>query len=238
MANKYYGLPTSELSSWLASLAEALMDKYGDLVTINKVDASNIIFTCPSISERAIRIVTNYVYCGSASGASFTSQATFFYEYNASVRYLPHLVLGDSFLLLTGVGTLRETILIAKTRDGVSLFFGAVGNNSSYYINNNRWIAAKDGEDLGEFDIIHFGCSCMSGVGVPYKSPIILKLLNSQGDQILRNGWGEPDTIDGLYMSLYSPANPKLVNGGLFAATELYSVGGAARLRTSLLAEF
>ena len=60
MANKYYGLNITDVASWLTSVRDALVDKYGDGVTIDNITTSELVFTCPAISEKAIKF-TNLV---------------------------------------------------------------------------------------------------------------------------------------------------------------------------------
>ena len=239
MANKFYHLNAVSLQDWLALLAESLTNKYGDWVTIHIVDSSQLVFTCPAISEKSIRVTNANIYYGSVSaGGTFTSESVFFYLYSGSIWSYKYLILGERFFLLTGTDSYTSNVLIAKTESDISLFLGSVGHETSSRHTNNNWHAFSQGTKMGDFDILDFGRPCLYQAAVPYKSPLLLLYRDAQGDQLLRKQDGTPDTIEGLYMAAYSAGSPLLVNGGLFSATGQYSAGSIYRLRTSLLAEF
>lgn len=237
MANTYYILQTATLADWLTSLRDALTDKYGDGVSIDKFSTSEIVFTCPAISEKSIRMTSQYFYYGTVSGTTFTSQKTFGYDHNSNFFTLRYLVLGDTFLLLTGATSVGDaTCLIAKTQGEISICCYGVNNstNTNRYANCLFYDATND-KNIGFVDFAPR--SCFSDTGIPYKANVILYYPDEKGDQLLRKSDDSPDTIDGIYNTTRF-GGALLVNGGLFSSTNLYVVGGAIMLYSSLLAEF
>lgn len=124
---RYYPLDVSNAGSCLNN---ALLDYYGDGVTITSVSADRVDFECPQICDKPIYIraqkPTSYgtislrfsfdgvvlESCGTGSGQIST---------NSKIGQ-SHLVLSDSFLLIqivdVGANSYSSTLLIAKASNG------------------------------------------------------------------------------------------------------------------------
>lgn len=240
MANKYYALDRSNVASWLTSLKNALVDKYGDAATIHNHTSSALTFSVPAISEKVINFNANYAQLGTASGTTFTNQLSFFYSYSGYMHYHQHLILGDSFMMIVGTGysSAREFCLIAKTVGGMSIFFGATSQSNSSYNSTCRNVAYKDDVSVGTINFVDFGRTVYSNAGVPYKMPLMIFNMSETGDQIYRLPTEEFDTVDGLWMSAFIPGTSYLRAGGLFSPADIYTSDAQVKLRTAILAEF
>ena len=237
MANKYYVLDTADFSKWVTSVQNALIDKFGENVTIYTASSSTLTFTCDAISERAIQFTSASASCGMMSGSTYGSSKQFSEcASSAATRLLKYLVLGDSFLLLAGR---KESALIGKTINGISIHFGGTRQDSSVYYDGCGSHAYKDGEYIGTLDFVSFGRDVYCDTATPYKTPLLIINTSSQDDYIVRQADGTPDTIKDLYMSTYANSdNVFMTVSGLFSATNLYQADGSIHLRTALLAEF
>ena len=236
MTNTYYRMLTTSFADWLGSFKAALLDRYGEGVTINSQSTSEIVFTCPAISEKSIKLVTNFGYFGKISNGSFASEQTFAFHYYGSFSLIPHLVLGDTFLLLSGYTDGMETsFLVAKTQGGVSLCCFGVAYNSASRYQNCRFFDATNNKDIDFVDFAPKVCYC--DTGIPYKAAVTVYYPGDSGDQLLRKPDGSEDTVDGLYITTRA-GSTLLVSGGLFSASQLYTVAGYVHLYSSLLAEF
>ncbi len=129
---KYYGI-RSDGSGFSTDVAAALTDYYGAGVTVHYAQPGYgyVIFTCPQVSSKVIRLYYNYSHhYGDAwtSGSNITNAVQFCYMAQAAISCL---VLGDSFIWGQHTERSGSAFLIGKTVGGSSLILGS-GTSSSY----------------------------------------------------------------------------------------------------------
>lgn len=238
MANYYSQLNCASVDEFCSTLKSALVAKYGnDGVTVHN-EKSPLIFTCPAISDFVISINRNNGYYGTAytSGTNIENSVRFLTLYDSISE--ARLVLGDSFLFMTGIvtGNHRFVFIVAKTIGGKSVVSGAYSYEG--YGKNCVTREITTGQDISFVDF--GGLAVWCNTNTPYKSKLLLAYATAAGDQILRNSDGSVDTIDGLYMSTYANTNYEYVgaNNAVLSARNLYYNGSVIRLRNSILAEF
>ena len=240
MANIYKILDKTSTTTMVESLKNALVEKYGDGVTIHYQNAQYLIFSCPQINEKVIKFMasdttTVKIYYGDTytSGTSVENQIQFI----NTDGYLTaiHVVLGDSFIFMainaSNTSYKSFTVVIGKTKNNRSVCFGALG----YHANASN-CTAKDVTNNREIDFLCFEGILYSGDYTPFITPLILKDYNT--NIVLKQADGTPDTIEGLYMSCYN-GGLRIGEHSLFSGNDLYSINNnKTRLATSLMAEF
>ena len=242
MANKYYPLATTSDAEFITSLANALADKYGGVEILVQAN-NNLIFHCPQISDKYIRISFGtgggYMmayYGNGVSGASLQDSVQFCDTYVSAVVNSANLVLGDSFLFLDYNKNSRPcVIVIGKTVGGVSI----CGGFSDSSIASRHLVQSMDNSVKLRF--ISYNGTVFHSPHMPYKTKLLIACYDAQdGDMLLTLPDGTPDTIQDLYMSFYAGTAPICTITGLFSRRNLYANSDAnnPQLATSLLAEF
>ena len=241
MANMYFKLDCTSKTTFISSLKNALVTKYGDDVTIH-YESEYLIFSCPAISDKVIRINNYQVYYGDSysSGTAVDNYQRFLFTYSSTYTFIEsHLVLGDSFLFMSAFysSQYRNDCIIAKTIGGKSLICGFTGYDS----NADKNITKDVTNDL-QIKFVGYDTAVFCDVNVPYKSKLLIVYPTVTGDNMVRNSDGTEDTIKDLYMSYYrSNLNGFVVtNKALFSNRNMYanSESDGAHLLTSILAEF
>ena len=237
MANYYAKLDVASNGSMAASLKAALLAKYGDDGVTIHYDGDNLIFTCPAISDFVIKVMRDESHYGTSysGGSSVANDICFYNGYNFITD--AHLVLGDSFLFMTGVnGAFRFVIIVAKTIGGRSVVSGC--STKDTYIGK---CVTKDLTSDQKINFLDFGNTAVfCNTNTPYKTKLVMAY-ETNGDQLVRNADGSIDTIDGLYMSTYSnkaDGNYRAVSNALLSARNVYSNELIERFASSVIAEF
>lgn len=233
MANKYYSISTSTPKD---AIKAALLDKYTTGVTINYEGSTDLIFTCPAISDKVIKLESlgssYYFYYGDAyvSGTTITNSVQFGGIYTGSMTAI-HLILGDSFFLFNSILSDNSfLVLIGSLTNGEHICYSVVGNSS--YTNYVKGYLT-DGTGI----ILHSLGAAFNNAGKLYKTPIML--IGSR-NAILTNIDGTFATISGLYNISYSSGvNTILITANsIFTSTNLFLSASNRQLLTSLYAEF
>ncbi len=209
MANKFYQ-PTR--AAFGTDMAAALIDKYtAEGVTILYSSATDVVFTCPALSDNVIRISkiqqayssTEYMdqlYCvyGSTwtSGTTITNGIPFCGNTRTgssidTTAYIDtaDLVLGDTFLLCVFPTNRAQLCLVGTLTNGKYLCLG-MQNEVSYFTNCHGNLT--DGS-LGEVEI-----PTMGNVFTDDGNYVTMPALFTQSTQLLKNMDGTPATILGL----------------------------------------
>ncbi len=244
MANVYTSLATS--TTTITELSAALQTKYSTGVTIHFQDATNVIFSCPQVSDKVIRFrqMTNnnlYVYYADSwtSGTTLVNSVMFRGQDENYAISAQHLICGDSYVLLNTITTSDYTTgiaLVGKLTNGNSIAVGLF----SYMSISAADHYSKD-LTLGEnISLIGIDVAFTSDSGLLFKRPIYVSRLNVG---LETNGDGSIATIPGLYSVSHVP--------GIFGASksDTYFISGSNYysgsysvkflcLRSSLLAEW
>lgn len=215
MANKYYGLSSA---SFIDLLSAALTDKYGAGVTINYTDENNIVFSCPAISDKVIKINwTHYVYTAGARemdylkcyyGDAWTLDTTITNQVQVSGDSIAQgavvsalwtfttaeLVLGDSFLYISFDGSVPQSALFGKLSNGK---FVAMGWNPRLAYNVNCHGYLTDGS-IGEVEAVTLSSICNDAGKF-----VVMPLLFTQAGALILNTDASYATIAGIYNAAY-----------------------------------
>lgn len=241
MANMYRPLDCTSTQTIITSFKNALIDKYGSSgVIIHYENQNYFIFSCPSINEKIIKLYTSGVssvnlYYGNSytSGSSIANESQFFYTISTGQQI--HVVFGDSFMLMNIESNSNNghVSLIAKTKSGKSICYGAIGTSNSGYVANVSTMNVSENRGI---KILSFANNLYSSANVPYVIPVIL--FYSDTNIPLKQSDGSFDTIDGLNMSCYT-GKFLVRENAMFTTSPQYSNGSTAPLTTTaLMAEF
>lgn len=236
MENKYSSIPTV---GTILAIKNALEGKYNDLV-IHYTDATELIFSCPSISNKVIRI-RNYesnrifAYYGDAwtSGATITNQVQFAGHNSGNISE-GHLILADNFILINMLqGTINSLlIIIGKMTNDEYVALGLVGisNYTAFFIGKNT----SNNDDI---KLITFPLKFGSKSGKLYKQNVLIR--NTSGI-IQENNDGSIATIDGIYNVSHVTANNLITKfpDYLFTTSSMYMNTADLVMQTCLLVEF
>ena len=252
MANKYYALSFDSVANFQASLQNALTDKYGDgvefLFTGKAASASywhEFIFRCPQISDKCISIGCydgNVRSIGAFYGDGVESNKMVNPVRFASVEagskspIAYSMVLGDTFLFIDfSMNDFGGDIIVGKTNGGVSLCCGCGSATGSSTVTNN---ALKNTADGSCVKFISYNHTVYGSAHMPYKTKLLIA--SNSENTLLTLPDGTPDTIEGLYMSMYAGTAPVCTTSGLFSRRNTYSNGDGSNAinTTSILAEF
>lgn len=147
---KYYELT---LTAWFTDLATALTDYYGDAVTIHSSASAGVVFSCPQISDKYMRIrlyqpngsysqytlnlyVANSLNTDGTLASATTVGGYTNDKYENNHKGGLHLVLADKFLLMQcGASNLTyaHTILVAQCTNGRYMFIAGASNAVNMY---------------------------------------------------------------------------------------------------------
>lgn len=244
MPNKAYGLT---YSTWSAQMVSALISRYGAGITIYFSDVSNIVFSCPAISNKVIKVSIIQLVSGNdtyqllqarygdawTSGSTITNPISFMVwnypsEYS-SAQYLfisITLILGDNFILCWGDGSRSQMFLIGKLTNGKYLTMGLLGK-SSPLVGVHGYLT----DSLIEIEIPTISFAFRDNGKF-----VIHPLLFSQNGQLLLNSDGSYATIPFLFNVAYTThtlAPAFYVSPSKY----FYNITGIQQLYTSLFCE-
>ena len=243
MANIYRALDITSTQATVTSFKQALLDKYGaNNLTFHYENTQNLIFTCPQINEKVIRVYCESVlkirfYYGDdySSGTTLTNSESFFYNYNSGTDI--HLVLGDAFILINrnaSDSNYYSLGVIAKTKAGVSICFGAINGTNTSYTSN---VLTRDVTNDKPVTFLSYAKNMYSSENIPYITPLYLIYMDTNVP--LKQSDGTFDTIEGLYMSCYI-GEFLLRENAIFSFNTLYSNSTLSYIHaySSIMAEF
>lgn len=252
MANKYYALSIDSVANFQASLQNALTDKYGDgvefLFTGKAASASywhEFVFRCPQISDKCISIgcydgnikAIGAFYGDGIENNKMVSPVQFAsIEAGSKAVTAYNMVLGDSFLFIDFLmDTVGGDIIVGKTNGGVSLCCGCGWSTGSTTVTKNVLANTADGSYV---KFISYNTTVYGSAHMPYKTKLLIA--SNSENTLLTLPDGTPDTIEGLYMSMYAGVAPVCTTSGLFSRRDTYANGDGAKAinTTSILAEF
>jgi len=208
--NKYYSIPVA-FDLCMPAIKAALMDKYGDGVTIHYDTTRYLVFSCAAISDKVIRLERYNdgrqmdMKYGDAwdSGSTITNQVNIFYgiaDESAPIAY--DLVLGDAFMLFsakasTSGGSVNYNgfFIVAKLTNDVYI---ASGNMQG---SGNGTTKITTGETAR---LLVFQCSFTDDYGFLYGQPVMF--MNNSG-QLLLNEDSSIAYIEDLSNISYSSGN-------------------------------
>lgn len=238
MANKGYIISIS--TNALSDIGNALIDKYGVGVTIYYQTTAYLIFGCPAISNKVIRI---YYVSGKFTfnyGDAWTSTTTI-----TNARSLQgnadgictqiQLVLGDTFFLLNALaGSYTCFVIIGKLTNNNYI---AIGLTSFTNVNSYGLCFGKNTSNDTDIMIVTLDKDFTGVDGKLYRQNLIIKKLNG-GVEI--NADGSLATIDGLFsISAVTGINSMLVtSNSIFTSTNLVMNSNIRMLTTCLYAEW
>lgn len=237
MGNIYRQLDCASEVSFSESIRSALVEKFGNDVTIHNT-STFVIFSCPHLSDRVIKIGRMYAYYGSSysSGVNITNSVTLTILGTPTTA---HIVLGDNFLFIVGQSNgYRTNIVVAKTVGGKYIIGGSHSNTS--YTNEAITIDLTNNK---RFDFVDIDTVVMCDAGAPYKMPLMMGYTDNVGGSLMLDDNGNPDTIKDLYMSTYSAwsdVSHLAVNNAVLSCRKLYTNGTSVKpvLLSSIMAEF
>jgi hypothetical protein len=202
-ASKY--VITPDYLTIASQIAAALTDFYGAGVTIHYADGTNLVFSCPAICDKVIKMLLAssqfQFYCGNAwtSGTTITNSVTIQGEsWGACVTDM-YLILSDEFFLFVDPTTPTDpsTFLVAKTTDDTFFILTTVSNTSSAYS-----IPRYTYETAAMTRVYPLPLICGSNVKHPdgylLKMPLLFIDANTK---LMLNTDGTPLTIEGLYIT-------------------------------------
>ena len=256
MANKYYSISTDSMSSMIESIKDALLDKYGDGVTIYTCKARDggtqfydLVFECPQISEKKIQFVTYnltpfellaYYSTEIGTHGRLVNGTSFYAGGESETKWNSlNLVVGDSFLMMVHDTSYDGMCLIGKTVGGVSICCGF--SCTTYGYDPFKVSKCLDVTNNKRIDFVTHNNTVYGSVNMPYKTKLVLFYESaSEGNMVLCLPDGTADTIKDLYMSMYVGTAPICTLTGLFSPRNAYTNAdsGVQKLRSSLLAEF
>lgn len=192
-------------------LANALTAKYEAGVTIHYSDDNQVIFSCPAVSNKVVRIFKEQVYYNTSEhydrlncyyGDSYTSGTTMVnsvtfcgstrsgstIDASAYIDYAD-VVLGDQFILICFPTDRSQMCLIGKATNGM---FFCIGWNAESGYNNAK--ALPTDETKGEIEFPVQGFSYYDS-GNYIIAPVILTI----SGKVQKNIDGSFATIPGLY---------------------------------------
>jgi len=209
MANSYFAIG---LTSSIAEIAAALTAKYSSGVTIHYTNTSYIVFTCPAISNKVIKIYapgssnTPYVYYGDAwtSTTTITNQVVFT-GYQSGTCSGIQLVLGTNFMFFQAFSSavVIVTALVGQLSNGHFVCIGGIGTSNAGYTGSTIGKDITENVDAAiiTFATIEIG---MDADGYLYKRPVRFKRV---GGVYELNSDGTFATIDGLETVTYETSN-------------------------------
>jgi len=245
MANNHI-TPQLNATYFLSDVATALTAKYSTALTIHYQTTDYLIFSCPAISSKVIKIYYTIgkvgFYYGDAwtSGSTITNQVTFCLQTYSTYNWTgAEVVLGDSFLLFNLVtattSVSSKLAIIALDTNGDSVVFGMNGGTSVSALYENdlcRNITDAKAIMLRTFDDAFLGAD-----NKVYKFPLIIT--DSSG-VLLLDGEDEPLSITDLYVASYKTSDLSYVIGSnsLITTCHMHNENTSVRLGTGLIAEW
>jgi hypothetical protein len=208
-------------ATFIDSIESALISKYGAGITIHYKDANNIIFSCPGVLDKVIRIFRNYViysagskeidklmcYYGDAwtSGTTITNAKQFSgdalsdgYYYGMSLITTADLVLGDDFIYISINSPVPQMAIMGKLTNGKFITIGFTSrtvvsgaNPPAPNVNSHGYMT--DGT-VGEVELV-----VMSNVCNDNGKFVIMPLLFTLAGALILNADGTYATITGMY---------------------------------------
>lgn len=194
-----------------SDLANALTTKYGAGVTIHYSDDNQVIFSCPMVSNKVVRIFKEQLYYASneymdrlncsygdsyTSGTTMTSPVTFCGNTRSgssidAIAYIDYadVVLGDQFILICFPTARSQMCLIGKATNGM---FFCIGWNAEAGSSSARALPTDGTKGEIEFPV----------QGFPYYDSgnyIIAPVILTISGKVLKNVDDSFATIPGLY---------------------------------------
>lgn len=235
---KHYALGNS-YSDLRVQFDAALQDYYGAGVTIHYSSSYYVVFSCPAISDKVLRVEfrsngTSWFY-GDAYVSSYniSNQVQFVYTTSYGANQTD-LVLSDDYLLAVITSAtvgVQGVALIGEMTNGDFVVAGC-GTTSS--IN-----AAYNTTQARQSKLIGWNTGFKDASGKLYKQPLLIAAINGS----LELNGSSPATVSGIY-NASGPKNPSLTVGPDYLITPtnfqsaLYSLTGAYDLLTPLYVEF
>jgi hypothetical protein len=230
---KYYDCGTS-----LANVGAALTDYYGAGVTVHVATATNLIFTCPAISDKVIQFYGNDMFAcyGTAydGESALTEAVEFGGNYSSGSVTKIHLVLSENLLLANAAHDYASSklCLVGKLSNGAFAVLAASGGNSSTYrAAHFAYLTATQ----TPFQPLSLTGDTRSETGKIFKMPLVIRL--GTGDVPMSGG--VPVTwLDVSVCSRRLGASTMFKGDGYFITTsDMYFDGGVLANSTSLLVE-
>lgn len=247
MVNTRYPITITSGTAFITDIKNALVAYYGDGVTIHYQSSSNLVFSCPQISSKVIRIdaftsnsaVTMHYGDSWTSGTTIVNQVTFSGNYswgdNPNISST-EIVLGDNFFLYnltSGHPYIQaKVVLVAKSSAGDSLVFSYVkSTDGNVHLSELSKNVTKNSTIT---DFITFGAPFKSPLGSIYKLPS--HFYGSAG--VFEISEGVPDFIPNIFISSLSPGKMPYIMGVCFiSSSTLYNATTAIKLPVGILVD-
>lgn len=244
MASQFVQVPRPTFG---VDLAAALTAKYGAGVTVHYSDNDSVVFSCPSISDKVIRISKIQVYYSTAgmmdqlyvaygdawtTGTTMTNPVVFSGNTRTgsgigTIAYidLADVVLGDSFILIAFPTNRPQLCLIGRLTNDSTIYYGVVEDNT---YNGNCHGYVLDGK-LGEVEI-----PTLSDVFSDDGNFVAQPILFQRSGRILKNTDGTYATIPNLYNVAHAV---RVATTAVYISRSRYwyTVTGNAQMYTSLM---
>lgn len=242
MANTYYSITPETSTVTIAEIAAALQDKYGAGVTIHYTNADNVIFSCPAVSDKVIRLYSNYglnCYYGDAwtSGTTITNSVKICGYSVSSSNISLNMVLGPNTIFFSAIRSPISTgggtvLIIGKLSNDDFAILSALGNTSSYY---SSYLSYNTTKSLSLYPK-GFQTDFAMADGKLYKQPIILKRADGSVEQ---NADGTiASFIDVFTVSYQVGLTAEVVAANYVMSASPLWYNGKSTIETSIMAVF
>lgn len=249
MAITKYSVTTS--SNQLIDLASVLSTHYGAGVTIHMSSASNLIFSCPAISNRVIKLArihsTWLTYCyyvgtGFEGSATIPNQKPFSGQTDYSSSNTNggfEVIAGDSWLVITHPNNVYGVFvsIIGKLTNGEYMVYGGASSSST----SNSYSPVSTPIITGAVSdtsvrIVGFDSAFTTPDNKIYKMPLVA---SDSSDKALLNADGSLATFRNMCSVSYvhSLNAPQMSNGYILLPGNLYTHKAAYKMTSSIMIE-